>query len=44
MQVINTPSMVCFEDYLDALKWAKSCGGLDGLIQRYMRNYEAVKK
>lgn len=36
--------MVCFEDYLDALKWAKSCGGLDGLIQRSMRNYAAVKK
>lgn len=41
--VINTPSMACFEDYLDALKWAKGCGGLDGLIQRSMRNFNVVK-
>eukprot|EP00961_Rhodomonas_salina_P221055 2988432-Rhodomonas_salina.1 len=42
--VINTPSMTCFEDYLDALKWAKGVGGLDGLIKRSMRNLEVIQK
>ncbi|PHQ99086.1 MAG: phosphoserine transaminase [Marinosulfonomonas sp.] len=31
---INTPSMLAVEDYLVALEWAKSVGGLTGMIGR----------
>jgi phosphoserine aminotransferase len=35
---INTPSMLCAEDYLDALKWASSIGGLSAMHHRADEN------
>ena len=40
---INTPSMFCVEDALDALSWVESIGGLQGAIDRSSRNLDVVK-
>ncbi len=41
-ETINTPSMLCVEDYLDALNWGKSVGGLKGLIARADANTKVI--
>jgi len=41
-ETINTPSMLCVEDYLVAMKWAKTIGGLKGLVDRAAANAQVV--
>ncbi|QQA42954.1 phosphoserine transaminase [Pelagovum pacificum] len=41
-ETINTPSMLCVEDYLFALKWGAEVGGLSGLMARADANAKAV--
>ncbi len=39
----NTPSLLCIEDFLDALSWAEANGGAPGLLHRCERNYAALR-
>jgi phosphoserine aminotransferase len=41
-ETINTPSMLCVEDYLDTLSWAKSIGGLKALMARADANTKVL--
>ena len=41
---INTPSLLCVSDYVDALKWAREIGGLNKLISIADNNLEIIKE
>jgi phosphoserine aminotransferase len=43
-ETINTPSMLCVEDALDAMAWARSIGGAAGLAARTQANFKTISE
>ena len=43
-EAINTPSLLCIEDAIDALVWAESIGGLPTMIERSQENLAAIAR
>jgi len=41
-ETLNTPSMLCVEDYLDVLSWVDSLGGYKTTIERAQNNFEII--
>ncbi len=42
-ETLNTPSMLCVEDYLDALNWVREIGGLEACINRANSSFNLIK-
>ncbi|MGE3624400.1 MAG: phosphoserine transaminase [Bdellovibrionales bacterium] len=43
-EIINTPSMMCVEDVLEAMTWARANGGQKGMIARTQANFQALSQ
>ena len=41
-ETLNTPSMLCVEDYLDVLSWVDNLGGYKNTIKRAQNNFEVI--